>query len=62
MFLKFFDDEAAAVRFADAVPAGCWSPAQVQERLLKAGSVDEAIESFRAHAAEESVIQQLRAA
>ena len=62
MFLKFFDDEAAAVRFADAVPAGCWSPAQVQERLLKAGSVDEAIESFRAHPAEESVIQQLRAA
>ncbi len=46
MFRKFFDDEAAAARFADTVPAGRWSPAQVQERLLKAASVDEALELF----------------
>jgi mitochondrial chaperone BCS1 len=62
MFLKFFDDEAAAVRFADAVPPDTWSPAQVQERLLKAASVEEAIELFRPHPADEAVIQQLRAA
>ena len=47
MFLKFFDDATAAARFAAAVAAGHWSPAQVQERLLKAASVDEAIELFR---------------
>jgi chaperone BCS1 len=46
MFLKFFDDAGAAARFADGVPAGRFSPAQVQERLLKATSVDEAIELF----------------
>jgi chaperone BCS1 len=46
MFRKFFDDEAAAARFADALPAGRWSPAQVQERLLKATTVDEAIDLF----------------
>jgi len=46
MFRKFFDDEAAAARFADAVAADRWSPAQVQERLLKAGSPDEAIGLF----------------
>ena len=47
MFLKFFDDGAAAARFAEAVPAGMWSPAAVQERLLKAPTVDAAIELFR---------------
>jgi chaperone BCS1 len=47
MFLKFFDDPGAAARFADIVPAGQWSPAAVQERLLKAMSVDEALALFR---------------
>jgi len=47
MFLKFFDDAAAAKRFAEAVPGDTWSPAAVQERLLKAAGVDEAIELFR---------------
>jgi len=47
MFLKFFDDAEAAKRFAIAVPGDTWSPAAVQERLLKAGDVDEAIELFR---------------
>ena len=46
MCRKFFDDEAAAARFADAVEPDRWSPAQVQERLLKAAGVDEAIASF----------------
>ncbi|MBK7592274.1 MAG: hypothetical protein IPI27_13655 [Betaproteobacteria bacterium] len=47
MFLKFFDDPATAARFADTVPAGRWSPAAVQERLLKAPAADAAIELFR---------------
>ena len=47
MFAKFFPDPAAAARFADAVPADRWSPAQVQERLLKAASADEGIALFR---------------
>ncbi len=47
MFLKFFDDADAAARFADIVPAGQWSPAAVQERLLKAMTVDEALALFR---------------
>jgi len=46
MFRKFFDDEGAALRFADAVAPDLWSPAQVQERLLKATSTDEAIALF----------------
>jgi len=46
MFRKFFDDEAAAARFAEAVAPDRWSPAQVQERLLKAGTADEAIGLF----------------
>jgi chaperone BCS1 len=46
MFRKFFDDEAAAAGFADAVAADRWSPAQVQERLLKAASAEEAIALF----------------
>ncbi|MCU0769890.1 MAG: AAA family ATPase [Burkholderiaceae bacterium] len=48
MFLKFFDDASAAARFAQAVAPDRWSPAQVQERLLKARSVDEAIALFGA--------------
>jgi hypothetical protein len=47
MFLKFFDDASAAARFASEVAPGRWSPAQVQERLLKAQSVEEAISLFR---------------
>ena len=47
MFLKFFDDAHAAKRFAAAVPGDTWSPAAVQERLLKATDVDEAIELFQ---------------
>ena len=46
MFRKFFDDGTAAARFASAVAADRWSPAQVQERLLKAANVDEAIGLF----------------
>ena len=46
MCRKFFDDEAAASRFADAVEADRWSPAQVQERLLKAATVDDAVAAF----------------
>jgi len=47
MFLKFFDDAEAAKRFAAAVPGDTWSPAAVQERLLKAADVSEAIELFQ---------------
>lgn len=36
MFLKFFDDPTAAEAFAAALEPGVWSPAAVQERLLKA--------------------------
>jgi chaperone BCS1 len=36
MFLKFFNDPAAADAFAAALEPGVWSPAAVQERLLKA--------------------------
>ena len=43
MFFAGADD---AERFAAAVPADTWSPAQVQERLLKAGSPAEAIALF----------------
>ena len=46
MFRKFHDDAAAAQRFAAEQPAGRWSPAQVQERLLKSHTVDEALAQF----------------
>jgi chaperone BCS1 len=46
MFRKFFDDAEAAARFADAVAPDQWSPAQVQERLLKAASPGEAMALF----------------
>jgi len=48
-------------RFADAVPAGRYSPAFVQERLLKAATVDEAHALFAA-VAEEAEVAVLRAA
>ena len=60
MFGKFFDEPAAAERFADALPAGRFSPAMVQERLLKAAGPDDAIALFREHAAAD--VAQLRAA
>ncbi len=46
MFRKFHDDPAAARHFAAALPEGRWSPAAVQERLLKAGTVEEALGLF----------------
>ncbi len=59
MFLKFIDDPEAARRFADAVEPGLWSPAQVQERLLKAATVEEAIALFRSR---DDAVAVLRAA
>jgi chaperone BCS1 len=47
MFRKFFDEPAAAARFGEEVPEGRWSPAAVQERLLKAATPEEAIAAFR---------------
>jgi len=55
MFRKFFDDEAAAARFAEVVAADRWSPAQVQERLLKAASTEEAIALFSEQPTAETV-------
>ena len=46
MFNKFFEGEAAAAAFANAVACDTWSPAQVQERLLKAATPDEAVALF----------------
>ena len=60
MFRKFFDDEAAAHAFAASLEADCWSPAEVQERLLKAGDAAEAVELFRARSDE--TLPRLRAA
>ncbi len=57
MCRKFFDDPDAAGRFADAVEPGRWSPAQVQERLLKAATVDDAIAAFRVRATDPSVLR-----
>ena len=54
---KFFDDDAAAERFANTVAANRWSPAQVQERLLKAASVDEALALFREESPEIAVLR-----
>jgi len=61
MFMKFIDDAGAAARFADAIEVGRWSPAQVQERLLKAATVEEAIALFGAQPSEDNV-PRLRAA
>jgi hypothetical protein len=55
MFRKFFDDEAAAARFAEALAPDRWSPAQVQERLLKAATADEAEALFAEPAPAEAV-------
>jgi len=60
MFRKFIDDPAAAAHFADTVAAGRWSPAQVQERLLKAGTLEEALALFEEGPAGEVAV--LRAA
>ena len=57
MFTKFFPDPAAAARFADAVPADRWSPAQVQERLLKAADADEGIALFREATADVALLR-----
>jgi chaperone BCS1 len=48
MFLKFFDDAHAAGSFAAALEPGRWSPAEVQERLLKAADAAAALPLFRA--------------
>jgi chaperone BCS1 len=47
MFLKFFDDPAAAEAFANTLEPGRWSPAEVQERLLKADDGASALEHFQ---------------
>jgi len=60
MFLKFIDDADAAARFANAVDVELWSPAQVQERLLKASDADEAIALFAPPP--ENAVPKLRAA
>ena len=62
MFLKFFDDASAAARFAKAVAPDRWSPAQVQERLLKVESVDEAIALFQDQDAPARAVVQPRVA
>jgi chaperone BCS1 len=62
MFRKFFDDADAAARFAAMVPADRWSPAQVQERLLKAANVEEALALFAARPAADGEVALLRAA
>jgi chaperone BCS1 len=60
MFLKFIDDADAAARFANVVDVELWSPAQVQERLLKASDADEAIALFAPPP--ENAVPKLRAA
>ena len=62
MFRKFFDDAAAAAQFADTVPPDRWSPAQVQERLLKASNVDDALAQFTMRTTPDGEIAVLRAA
>ena len=62
MFRKFFDDAAAAAHFADTVPADRWSPAQVQERLLKSHSVDDALAQFALRPTLDGDVVPLRAA
>ncbi len=46
MFRKFFDDEVAASRFADALPPGRYAPATLQEKLLKARDASAALAAF----------------
>ena len=59
MAMKFVDDPKEATRFADSLAPGRWSPAQVQERLLKAADVDEALALF---AEREGVVAVMKAA
>jgi SpoVK/Ycf46/Vps4 family AAA+-type ATPase len=47
MFFKFFEDEEKAKEFSTLVPAHKYSPANIQERLLKSKSSDEALTAFR---------------
>ena len=46
MFLKFFPDADAAKRFAAGIPSGDFSPATIQERLLKSKSIEQAFLAF----------------
>ena len=46
MFLKFFTDADAAKRFAASFPSGEFSPATIQERLLKSKSLKQALVAF----------------
>ena len=46
MFLKFFPDANAAKNFAATITSGEFSPATIQERLLKAKNVDDAFAAF----------------
>ena len=46
MFLKFFPDVDAAKRFAAGIPRGDFSPARIQERLLKSKSIEQEFLAF----------------
>ena len=46
MFLKFFTDADAVKRFAASFPSGEFSPATIQERLLKSNSLKQALVAF----------------
>lgn len=46
MFLKFFPDTQLARRFADTLPEGRISPAQVQERLLNLTRAEDALDAL----------------
>ena len=46
-FPKFFPDADAAKRFAAGIPGGDFSPATIQERLLKSKSIEQAFLAFR---------------
>lgn len=46
MFLKFYDDPVRAEQFASTLTPGQWSPAEVQERLLKANDAASALALF----------------
>lgn len=46
MFLKFFPNATDAKRFAEKIPSGEFSPATIQERLLKAKDIQQAFAAF----------------
>ena len=46
MFRKFFDDAELAARFSENLAEGTYSPATLQERLLKARDAAEALAAF----------------